>query len=402
MSGPSHIGGTNAFAYSVAYTPSGVGSALIITVIGYNANSVTSVSDSQRQTVETDFAFTEISSSSLLYLGVYRIQGVLPGSHTISINTPGGWNNPAIFVDEVSDIVGVDAGAGTLTGGIGDSASALTESVTPTAANDYLHAIFTSKVSSVTYSAYTNSFTQAQSADTDPPSTATAYLVPSASGTPVDAGATLSASNYWAALLIPYLYGVVPSVTSVNGGAPIAEGATAIPFTGGNFESGMTASIVQGANTVAQSNVVYTDATDGTFDLVMEPMSGPQLAATDSVYSAGFEVTAGGNTSVSFPVQLTPPTGVLFKTLLSVIPTAPMRFETLPDLAINDQVWAAGNSTGTAGAPPGLVLNSDGSFEFAPGYTPQDFWVRVYIAADSAYTPWAKITVTGMQPGGFW
>ena len=79
-----------------------------------------------------------------------------------------------------------------------------------------------------------------------------------------------------------------------------------------------------------------------------------------------------------------------------------MRFETLPDLAVNDQVWAAGNSTGTAAAPAGLVLNSDGSFEFAPGYTPQDFWVRVYIAANSAYTPWAEITVTGSQSGGFW
>ncbi len=185
-------------------------------------------------------------------------------------------------------------------------------------------------------------------------------------------------------------------------GLPLAEGATAIPFTGENFESGMSASILQGTNTVAQSNVVYTDATDGTFDLVMEPMSGPQLAATDSVYSAQFKVTVAENVSVSFPVQLTPPTGVLFKTLLSVIPAAPMRFETLPDLAVNDQVWAAGNSTGTAAAPAGLVLNSDGSFEFAPGYTPQDFWVRVYIAADSAYTPWSKIAVTSIQSGGFW
>ena len=194
----------------------------------------------------------------------------------------------------------------------------------------------------------------------------------------------------------------VPTITAVNSGNPIADGSTAVPFTGTNFASGMTASIAQGANTVAQANVVYTDATDGKFDLVMEPPSGPQLAATDAVYSAGFEVTAGGNTSTSLPVQLTPPTGVLFKTLLSILPTAPMRFETLPDLAVNDQVWAAGNSTGTAAAPAGLVLNSDGSFEFAPGYTPQDFWVRVYIAANSAYTPWAEITVTGSQSGGFW
>ena len=170
-------------------------------------------------------------------------------------------------------------------------------------------------------------------------------------------------------------------------------------MTGANFASGMTANIVQGSNTVAQANVVYTNSTTGAFDLVMEPTSGPQLAATDSVYSAGLEITASGQTTASFPVQLAPPAGVLFQTLASINPNAPLRFQTLPDLAVNDQVWAAGNSAGTVAAPAGLVLNSDGSFEFAAGYVWQNFWVRVYKAADSAYTPYALITATGLQPG---
>lgn len=195
------------------------------------------------------------------------------------------------------------------------------------------------------------------------------------------------------------VYGVSPATNTT---APISEGATAVPMIGTNFASGMTAAIVQGSNSVAQANVVYTNSTTGAFDLVMEPTSGPQLAATDSVYVAGLEITTSGQTSGSFPVQLAPPAGVLFQTLASINPNAPLRFQTLPDLAVNDQVWAAGNSAGTVAAPAGLVLNSDGSFEFAAGYVWQNFWARAYIAADAAYTPWAKITVTGMQPGGFW
>ena len=400
MSTPQRVGGANASAYSITYTPTNVGSTLLITVLGYNANSVTSVTDSLGQTVDTDFAFTQLSANpALLYVGVYRLGQAFAGAHTIKVNTPGGWNNVEIFIDEVINILGVDTSAGTAAGTHGDSTTATSGSLTPSVAEDYLHAIFLANVASVTFSAYTNGFTQGQAVSTVP-SSATAYLVDSSSGTAIDASATLSASNYWAALLVPYLFGVVPFISGVNSGNVIDEGSTGVPITGSNFAAGMTGVIVQGSNSVAQA-VTYVSATSATFDLAMEPAIGAQLAFTDSTYSTKLYVTAGGEQSEGWPISLAPPTGNLFQTLAAVHPTAPWRIETIPDLEVGDQIEASGNATGTTAAPAGLALNPDGTFEYTNGAW-TNFWVRVYKASDSAWTPWAEIVCTGLaQADGF-
>ena len=401
MSAPQRVGGANASAYSITYTPVDPGSTLIITVLGYDANSVTSVTDSLGQPVDTDFAFQRLSASpSSLFAGVYRMPFAIAGAHTITVNTSGGWSGKEVFVDEVINILGVDASAGTIAGTDGDSTTATSGSVTPSVADDYLHAVLFANVSGVTFSAYTNGFAQGQAASTDAPSGATAYLVDSSSGTAVDAGATLSASNYWAALLVPYLFGVSPFISGVNNGNAIIEGATGVPITGSNFAAGMTGAIVQGSNSLAQA-VTYVSATSATFDLAMEPALGAQLAFTDSTYSAKLYVTAGGEQSEGWPISLAPPAGNLFQTLANVHPTSSWRIQTIPDLAVGDQIEASGNATGTAAAPAGLVLNPDGTFEYTNGAW-TNFWVRVYKASDSAWTPWAEIVCTGLaQADGF-
>jgi len=396
MTTPARVGGANAAAFSITYTPVDPGSDLIITVIGYNANSVSSVSDSQGQTVETDFAFTAIYGfPGSLYVGVYRIHSALAGAHTLTVHTPGGWNDAYIFVDEVTNILGVDTGAGTIAGTSGDSATATTSSMTPTASDDYLHAIFEDNAASITFSAYTNGFTQGQAA-TSGMSAATAYLVDSTSGTAIDTGATLSASGYWAGLLVPYLFGITPTILSVNSSANIIEGSTNVAVTGGNFESGMTAVITQPNGVSVAQPFTFTDATSGTFDLVMEPSIGTQLAYTDAVYTTKFSVTSYGQNSSGFPVTLVPPAGNIFQTLASVNPNVPIRIETIPDLSIGDQIEASGNSSGTAAAPTGLVLNSDGTFQFTNG-TWVNFYARAYIVADAAWTPWTEIVCTGLE-----
>ena len=197
----------------------------------------------------------------------------------------------------------------------------------------------------------------------------------------------------------------IPTVTGVNGGNPITEGSTGVVIDGTNFASAMTAHITQPNGVSVSVPVTYVSATEATFDLtaaVMEPVAGAALAATDAFYTTDITVTLGANTTTPFSIAVAPAAGVLARTLTAVNPNPAVRIETIPDLEVNYQIWAAGDAAGTSAAPTGLVLNADGSFEFAPGYTPQDFWVRVYIAANSAYTPWAEITVTGSQSGGFW
>lgn len=408
MAQPQRVGGVfgASLKYAVGYTPTTPGSTLIITVFRYGGNTdLTAVVDSLGQTVTTDFPLTEIAGTVGgvpydLYLGVYRISSVLPGFHTITLDTTGGgWTGDYIAIDEVVNILGPDTGAGTVAGTYGDSTTLTTGSVTPTAADDYLHAALISNAASVVFSAYTNSFAQGQAVDAGI-SCATAYLVDSASGTAIDAGATLSASNNWAALLVPYLFGITPFIGGVNSGNVIDEGSTGVPITGSNFAAGMTGVIVQGSNSLAQA-VTYVSATSATFDLAMEPALGAQLAFTDATYSTKLYVTAGGEQSEGWPISLAPPTGNLFQTLANVHPTSSWRIQTIPDLEVGDQIEASGNATGTTAAPAGLALNPDGTFEFTNGAW-ANFYVRVYKASDSAWTPWAEIVCTGLaQADGF-
>ena len=192
--------------------------------------------------------------------------------------------------------------------------------------------------------------------------------------------------------------GVPPSFDTT--GAWVAEGSSNVSLAGTNFASGLSASITQGSNTLAQA-ATYVSATSATFDLKMEQAIGAQLAFTDSTYPTTLTVTASTGTSPAAPATLVPAAGNIFKTVLSSSREPYRRIETLPDLAIGDQIEASGNAAGTAAAPAGLALNPDGTFEYTNGAW-ANFYVRVYKASDSAWTPWAEIVCTGLaQADGF-
>ena len=188
--------------------------------------------------------------------------------------------------------------------------------------------------------------------------------------------------------------GIATAPQTSTAGPVIADGATSIPLVGTGFVAGMTVALTQpNGISVAQANVAVTSATAATFDAVIEPASGEQLAFTDSTYVTNLVVTVNGQSGAPTPVTI-PPAGLIFQTLGTLHPNPAMRISALPDLVPGDQLEAAGDSTGTTAPPAGTVLHSDGSFEASA-----DFYVRAYIQADAAWTPWTLITVSPAQPG---
>jgi hypothetical protein len=190
------------------------------------------------------------------------------------------------------------------------------------------------------------------------------------------------------------LYKPLPvQLTSVNGGSPIAEGASGIALVGTGFAAGMTATITQPNGVSVTQAVTYVSPTSATFTPAMEPGSGAQLAFTDATYTTQITVTAGGQTSPAVAITLTPPSGVTAQTLTTPNPTSSYRITASPDLVASDQLEIAGDVTGVSPAPTGLTINSDATWQFASGDTPVNFYVRVYDASSDTWSPWALQTV---------
>jgi hypothetical protein len=191
------------------------------------------------------------------------------------------------------------------------------------------------------------------------------------------------------------LNATLPVVTTVNGGNPIAEGATSVSLVGENFVSGMTIALTQpNGISVTQTNVTVTSATAATFDLVMEPSQGDQLAYSDSTYVTDIVVSAGGQSSAPVAVTLTTSNGQTFQTLGILNVNTSVRIEASPDFVPGNQLEFAGDAAGTTAPPAGTVPHADGSFAATA-----DFYVRAYIAADAAWTPWTLIPASPEQPG---
>lgn len=220
-------------------------------------------------------------------------------------------------------------------------------------------------------------------------------IIAPTSGTSTAFNGTLAAASIQDAQVIG-IYDLVtatPTVTSVNSGSSISEGATNVPVVGTNFASGMTAAITQPGGVSVSQTFTYSTSTSGTFNLTVEPGTGDQLAFTDATYTTDFEVTVSGQTSTPFAITIQPPAGLIFQTLTSVNSTSAYRITATPDLAIGDQLEAAGDSSGTTAAPTGLVLNSDATFYFQAGDTAVPFWVRVYDGTNKVWGSWALQTI---------
>ena len=188
--------------------------------------------------------------------------------------------------------------------------------------------------------------------------------------------------------------GVATAPTVSTADAVLAEGATAVPVAGVAFDSTLTIALQQNGISVEQP-VIYGSATTATLDVATSNAAGQHLAFSTGVDDPVYPTTAvSGRTGQGLPVVLTPPAGLIFQTLGTPHPNPAMRISALPDFVAGDQLEAAGDATGTTAPPAGTALHSDGSFEATA-----DFWVRAYIQADAAWTPWTLITVSPEQPG---
>jgi hypothetical protein len=188
---------------------------------------------------------------------------------------------------------------------------------------------------------------------------------------------------------------VTVTLTSVNGGSSMTEGSTGVPVVGTGFTSGITATITQPGGITVNQRITYVSSTSATLNLVVEPSSGDQLAYTDSTYTTNFTVSTSGGTSSPLSVTITPPSGIIFQTATSLNITKAYRLTGLPrDIRVGDQVRVAGNSAGTQPAPTGLVINSDMTWYFTAGSTPQSFWTNLYDSVNKVWgSTWTLQTV---------
>lgn len=189
-----------------------------------------------------------------------------------------------------------------------------------------------------------------------------------------------------------------PTITAVNSGASITEGATNVAVTGTGFASGMTAAITQPNGVSVAQTFTESTSTAGTFNLTMEPGTGDQLAFTDATYVTDLDVTVGGQTSAGFAITLAPAAGLIFQTLASVNSVSSDRITATPDLAIGDQLEAAGDVNGVTAAPTGLTLNNDGTFTFSG--SPANFYVRRYSVSTLTWSAYALQSIGGGAPTG--
>ena len=194
---------------------------IVATAIGGNAHA-TGCSDSVAgETVNLDYAPNPISQNS-----VYRGEAFCSlvdiktaGSHTITVALNGPYNVQIYALEVVLGTTPKFDQAPNLTNG--ESASPISNSVTPTHYNSFLVALLVSNTTGETFSSWTNSFT-ADNATTILPNSADAYLIQT-TPTAVSAGATLSASDYWIAGVAVYYEGSASGIL-LSGGSVVLIG----------------------------------------------------------------------------------------------------------------------------------------------------------------------------------
>lgn len=377
---------------------------IVVGTIGTSGQTISSVEETTTSTALTNVVpFTVGAAGSggpYIGYGVWKLDSP-PASPSITVTASSG--NVAVFVIE-SSITGLalDVAAPPVSS---SNSTYTTESISSSFSNELWIAVAaTAYGGGYTYSGWTNGFVSGNNYHGSTSPNCNWAWVQEASAVTQDVSVVLSSQT--AASLILWALKTsasqpFPVISSVNGSNPIDEGATGVSIAGTEFSSPLSVSITQGSNSVAQAAPTYVSSTSATFNLAMEPVVGAQLAFTDATYPTSLTITTPVGTSTPISVTLAPRAGNLFQTVQSTNQASYYRIETLPDLAVGDQIEASGNSTGTAAAPTGLVLNPDGTFQFTNGAW-VNFWVRVYKASDSAWTPWAEIVCTGLaQADGF-
>lgn len=195
---------------------------ILLTGTGASGATLTGISDSQSQTITNDVPYSQmhdVTNSEYYPIGAWEIASANSGAHTISLT--GTISTPQFVLCEASGISGLDVAQASTTS-YGNSSSALSGSLTPSQTGDLLISWF-KVLGAVTFSSYTNGFTQQASTGS---TLAAASLIDSGSAS-ISSGVTLSASNKWASYLIAYK-AAAPAVKTgfviSNGHALISNG----------------------------------------------------------------------------------------------------------------------------------------------------------------------------------
>ena len=376
---------------------------LVVGELGASGQTVSSVEETTTSTALTNvvsYTVAEAATSGrYLGYGVWKLDSP-PASPSITVTASSG--NVAVFVIE-SSITGLALDVASPVAS-NSSTTFATASISSSFSNELWIAIAAAAADGYTWSGWTNGFVSGNHYDGANIPACNWAWVQESSATTQNVTATINSATAGNIILLALKTStsqLLPVISSVNGGNPIDEGATGVSITGTAFTAPVSVSITQGSNSIAQAAPTFISSTSATFNLVMEPVSGVQFAFTDATYPTSLTLTISAGASVPVSVSLAPRAGNLFQTVQSTNQASYYRIETLPDLAVGDQIEASGNDTGTAAAPAGLALNPDGTFEYTNGAW-TNFWVRVYKASDSAWTPWAEIVCTGLaQADGF-
>jgi hypothetical protein len=337
------------------------GDDLILVVVGLgSAGTLSSVTDSTGASVITDFAYPTNAEG----YGVYRVQGATNVSQTFTVNWTTAPTRYYLLVYEVSNVAGVDTGAGTISESSGTSASWTSEAVTPAASGDFMIAAFGADTSSLTSLAFSNGYTEEEQG-TGGPSYIEGYLANAAAGSQTS-DATASASVNYTGIVIPYVGTSTPTATVVaQAEASSATGQTSLASTQLNVQAGddLFVTVASGSPTTP---VLLDSAGDAPlFDGAVEPQTG--------LYEYAFEVMGGtANSATVFTANGTSIYGIAALQVRGLVTNKPIfTFGTPPShLAWNGTYVARAPFAENAQTAPGASTDAITSTTNAPGVQP--------------------------------
>ena len=279
MSGPTIVQTVEVNGTSGSITVGTAGNAVVCILAGQAlwTSTVTGISydgNSSDFTVNDSYKIVSDGADGKHYnTGLFSLYGATAAAHTVAVTytNPG---TPRMFLCEVSGLGAADV----ITAGVhssGTGTAVTSGSATTTAENDLLLNAITALTASLTVSspAFSDGTTATTQATNGSSITVALISGDQAAAGAVDGTATLSAAAYWMAYLVSYKAGAnAPVINSVNNGAAIPEGSTAVPLGGANFSAGMTLAATQpNGVSVDQSSVAIQSNSAATLTVTTQP-----------------------------------------------------------------------------------------------------------------------------------
>jgi hypothetical protein len=192
-------------------TPTNAGDTLLIPIYCQGSGTIGTPTDSSGATPVLDF--------STSHWAFYRETSVTTAARALTFTSTGCTTARYLMV-EASGLGSFDKNAAEATG---TGTPVTSNSLTPSANNEFLLGAVVTSSGSITFSTWTNSFTQDKTFGTGP-SAADAYFVQTSGPTSINVGTTLSASETWFAVLAAYGPGAACTHSGIT-----SAGAIAVP-----------------------------------------------------------------------------------------------------------------------------------------------------------------------------